>query len=162
MQDHDDSVHGSIHAKTPRQRLLIGMDALLEHRKKGRVHYTQGARRMMIVRQRLIPPFGTKVIHEDCSSAATGLYFMAGLHDPNELHFNGTGFTGTLCPNGRKASAPFSVGDLVFYGEGAPFTHVAVVYREGKVWSHGHDGGPLVLPIDYRSDRREVRRYLMK
>jgi len=158
-QDHDDAIHSAIHGKTPSARLKIGMDALLAHRAKGRVHYTQGTRRMMIVRDKLIPPFGTKVIYEDCSSAVTGLYRMAGLHDPNDLHFNGTGYTGTLCLQGKKTSAPFRVGDLVFYGDGAPFSHVAIIYAAGKVWSHGHEGGPVLVPIDYRSDRKQVRRY---
>jgi len=89
---------------------------------------------------------------------------MAGLHDPNELRFNGSGYTGTLCQHGHAVGPPYQVGDLVFYG-GPPYHHVTIVYqllqqgRTAEVWSHGHEGGPVLVPIDYRSDRREVRRY---
>ena len=167
MKDHDDSIQGSIHGATPQIRLVKGMNALLEHRERGLVHYTQSARRMTIVRKKLIPPFGKTVIYEDCSSAATGLYWMAGLHDPNDMHYNGFGYTGTLCLNGRKLR-PWEkprVGDLVFYGSsGPPWTHVAVVYSAGKagvrVFSHGHEGDPTIRPIDYRGDRGQIRRYL--
>lgn len=159
MKDGNDAIHGAIHGKTPAERLKKGMDALIAHRLKGLVHYTQSSKRMTIVRKRLIPPFGKTVIYEDCSSAATGLYYMAGLHDPNELHFNGTGYTGTLCQNGRRVrSGGPKLGDLVFYGS-PPYSHVAVYYGDGMVWSHGHEGGPVLVPIDYRSDRGEIRRY---
>ena len=160
--DGNDSVLGAIHGATPQVRLKIGMDALVKQRQKGLMHYTQTAARMTIVRKHLIPPFGTKVIWEDCSSAVTGLYFMAGLHDPNDLHYSGYGYTGTLGVHGKKVYTAKRVGDLVFYGVN-PWHHVACVYSVGeggtKVWSHGHEGGPVILPIDYRSDRDQVRRY---
>lgn len=162
--DGNDAIHGAIHGHTPAGRLKKGMDALLVHRQQGKVHYTQSSRRMTIVRKRLIPPFGATVIYEDCSSAVTGLYFMAGLHDPNDLHYSGYGYTGTLCQNGKKIVSAARVGDLVFYGSGGPpWKHVAIVYSladgQVKVWSHGHEGGPEILPINYRSDTRQVRRY---
>ena len=159
MADGNDSVHGSIHAPSPQARLKIGEDALIAHRKRGLVHYTQTTKRMTIVRLKLIPPFGNRVIYEDCSSAVTGLYRMAGLHDPNNLQFAGIGYTGTLCLHGRKVNVP-KLGDLVFYG-GLPYHHVAIVYslNPTKVWSHGHEGGPVIEALDYRSDRRQLRRY---
>ena len=88
---------------------------------------------------------------------------MAGLHDPNNLHFSGWGWTGTLCQHGLPviSGAP-RVGDLVFYGSNRPWNHVAVVYDAEypvRVWSHGHEGGPVIAGIDYRSDRGETRRY---
>ena len=157
-KDGNDAIHGAIYGKTPAERLLKGMDALIDHRRKGLVHYTQSAKRMTIVRKRLIPPFGKNVIYEDCSSAVTGLYYMAGLHDPNELHFNGTGYTGTLCLHGKRVRTPRR-GDLVFYGPARPWNHVAIYYGLDGVWSHGHEGGPVLVPINYRSDRGEIRRY---
>lgn len=145
------------------------MDALIEHRKKGLVHYTQDARRMTIVRNHLLPPFGSKVIYEDCSSAVTGLYRMAGLHDPNELKFSGFGYTGTLVQHGRKLRSweKPQVGDLVFYGGVDVPHHVTCVYGVGKqggvvVWSHGHEGGPLIALMDYRPDRTSIRRYIKR
>jgi hypothetical protein len=158
-KDGNDAVHGSIQGATPAERLKKGMDALIRQRVKGKCHYTQSTKRMTIVRNRLIPPFGSRVIYEDCSSSVTGLYYMAGLHDPNDVHFNGTGWTGTLCLQGREVDKPYEVGDLVFYGSGNPFTHVAMIISPGKVWTWGHEGGPVISLIDYRSDRKEVRRY---
>lgn len=160
MKDGDNSVLGAIHGASPDVRLMVGMKALLAQSKKGLMHYTEGPRRMTIVRKRLIPPFGRAVIYEDCSSSVTGLYYMAGLHDPNNLHFSGYGYTGTLCQNGRKVilGKP-KVGDLVFYGSGPPWSHVAIVCAPAEVWSHGSEGGPYLVPIDYRSDRGQVRRY---
>lgn len=162
MKDGNDSVHGAIHGATPAARLKLGMDALIAQRVKGLVHYTQDARRMTIVRKHLVPPFGKTVIYEDCSSAVTGLYFMAGLHDPNDLHYSGYGYTGTLAEHGKKVWGAPKVGDLVFYGPGKPWHHVACVYSVTngvKVFSHGHEGGPLIVALDYRSDRGEVRRF---
>ena len=161
MPDGNDSVHGAIHGASAAERLKIGMDALIAHSRKGRMHYTQDSRRMTIVRLHLLPPFGTRVIYEDCSSSVTGLYRMAGLHDPNELHFSGFGYTGTLCENGKVMHAQPEVGDLVFYGPGKPWHHVAIIYslHPTMVWSHGHEGAPVVAPIDYRSDRGQIRRY---
>lgn len=164
MKDGIDSDQGSIHGKTPQERLLKGMNALIKHRQAGRVHYTQSAKRMTIVRNHLIPPFSpSRVIWEDCSSAVTGLWYMAGLHDPNDFHYNGQGYTGTLCLHGKRVYGKAKVGDLVFYGSGGPpWKHVAVVYSVGngvKVWSHGHEGGPVIEAIDYRSDRGQLRRY---
>ena len=160
MKDRVDKAESAIHGKTPAIRLKKGMDALIAYRIKGRVHYTQSARRMTIVRYHMIPPF-TRVIYEDCSSAVTGLYWMAGLHDPNERHFNGDGFTGTLCENGHRRLGAPQIGDLVFYGHGKPWEHVACVYalNPTRVWSMGHEGGPVIEALDYRADRGEIRRY---
>jgi hypothetical protein len=51
----------------------------------------------------------------DCSSFATLVYKAANLPDPNGFGYNGSGFTGTLVPNGvwKNKGAP---GDMAFYG----------------------------------------------
>lgn len=163
--DGNDSTHKAIYGATPAVRLKKSMDALLKYRAStGKIHYTQSASRMTIVRHHLLPPFNGITIYEDCSSMVTGCYRMAGLHDPNELHFSGWGYTGTLVKCGKAVNKPFAVGDLVFYGGTVAVPHhVAMVYSVGKagakVFSHGHEGGPVVEPLDYRSDRRSTRRY---
>jgi hypothetical protein len=126
---------------------------------RDRVHYSQ-SNRMNIVRERLKPPFDGVEIYEDCSSSVTGCYFVAGAPDPNGLGYDGQGYTGTLCQHGAVVSlASAKPGDLVLYGHGAPWEHVAMYLGGGKVWSHGSEGGPYVCPVDYRGDRGEIRTY---
>lgn len=127
-----------------------------------RVHYTEGPSRMTIVRERLRPPLAAKKnIYEDCSSFATGCYWVADAADPNGRGYDGFGFTGTLCVRGHPVSLrEAKPADLVFYGGGAPWGHVAIYIGNGLVISHGSERGPNVEAIDYRSDRGEIRAYL--
>jgi hypothetical protein len=127
-----------------------------------RVHYTQGPQRMMIVRERLRPPLAAeKQVYEDCSSFATGCYWLAGAQDPNGRGFDGYGFTGTLAVHGHPVSLrEAKPGDLIFYGWGAPWHHVTIYIGNGLCISHGSERGPVVEPIDYRRDRGEIRSYL--
>jgi NlpC/P60 family/Putative peptidoglycan binding domain len=97
----------------------------------------------------------------DCSGFATMCYKRAGASDPNGMGYSGYGWTGTLCVHGRSVSlAAARPGDLVFYGQGYPYTHVAVYVGHNRVISHGSEGGPYLLNIDYRNDRRIIRSYL--
>lgn len=127
-----------------------------------RVHYTQGPARMTIVRQRLVPPIATaKHVYEDCSSFDTGCYWIGGAKDPNGRGYDGYGFTGTLALHGHPVSLrEAKPADLVFYGWGYPWHHVAMYIGNGLVISHGTERGPVVVPIDYRRDRGEIRAYL--
>jgi hypothetical protein len=124
------------------------------------MHYTQGPQRMYGVRNRIRPPEVPK--YEDCSSFATYCYWVAGAPDPNGLHYNGYGYTGTQIDNGRRVANP-SPGDICFYGwgyNGAP-KHEALYIGSGKIVSHGSDSGPQIRSsIRYRSDFREARTYL--
>jgi hypothetical protein len=133
----------------------------------GAIHYRQ-ERPMMEMHN--CPPKLNWVM--DCSEGVTWLYKCAGLPDPNGLGYNGQGYTGTLAKHGRRIIALVQnrwlrVGDLVLYGRiDSDYDHVAIVYRGGpsrlvaRVWSHGSEGGPyLGLPVRYRSDFAEVRRY---
>lgn len=140
-----------------RKRIVAAMLVLYNHR--AAVHYTQGSRRMDGVILRLHPPQFPR--YADCSSAATWAYYAAGAPDPNGANYNGTGYTGTLSRRGRKVSLQEAKpGDLVFYGPGWPWGHVAVYIGGGRVLSHGSEAGPYLLPVDYRSDRGEIRSYL--
>jgi hypothetical protein len=128
-----------------------------------RVHYTESAARMTIVRAHLHPPiYGD--IWEDCSSFATGCYYIAGAPNPNgypDYNPADTMYTGTLGEHGRVVSlSEAQPGDLVLYGWGHPWKHVAIYIGKGLVISHGREAGPVDVPIDYRSDRGEIRSYL--
>lgn len=132
-----------------RKRRLIVAAALLGHAKRAAIHYTQTARRMQGVREKIRPPAVPS--YEDCSSFATWLYWTAGANDPNGLGYNGMGYTGTLCRQGRAVPlAGAKPGDLVFYGSGPPWGHVAIYVGGGKVVSHGSEGGPYLIPVNYR------------
>lgn len=130
-----------------------------------RVHYTESASRMTIVRKRLRPPVADGIdIWEDCSSFDTGLYWIAGAPDPNGRGYDGQGYTGTLYPRGRSVTAAGArPGDLVFYGWDSRINapaHVALYIGNGRVISHGSEAGPLELGVDYRGDRHDIRSYL--
>lgn len=142
-----------------RARIVAAMTVLYHHREQ--VHYTMTAKRMQGVREKLRPPRFPQ--WEDCSSSSTWAYWIAGAPDPNALGYNGQGWTGTLCQHGRHISLDQAQpGDLVFYGPGAPWHHVAVYIGHGRVLSHGSEAGPFLLPVDYRSDRGDVRTYPLK
>ena len=97
----------------------------------------------------------------DCSEFATLVYKRAGASDPNGMLFNGYGYTGTLGARGRfVALSQARPGDLVFYGRGHPWHHVAVYVGHNRVVSHGSDGAPYLCHIDYRGDRGAIRAYL--
>lgn len=140
-----------------RARIVAAMTLLYHHAPE--VHYTQGPRRMEGVTRRMRPPIFPR--YADCSSAATWAYYVAGAADPNGAGYNGTGYTGTLSRKGRVVDlAHARPGDLVFYGRGWPWHHVAVYCGHGRVLSHGSEGGPYLLAVDYRGDRGEIRSYL--
>lgn len=144
-----------------KRRLLVVSAAMLGYANRGSIHYTQGGSRMVGVTGKIRPPLFPH--YADCSSFATWCYFVAGAPDPNGYRpgYPGWGYTGTLGKNGRVVSASQAKpGDLVLYGSGMPWHHVAIYVGNGRVVSHGSESGPALLPIDYRSDRGEIRSYL--
>ena len=163
MTDGDNRVLAPAHAGLGNRARIVkaARDIYLYHQSTGRMHYTQDSRRMSIVRHKWRPPFHD-TLFEDCSSYATACYWLAGIPDPNDLGFNGLGYTGTLCKHGKPVPASSAKGgDLAFYGSGPPWKHVAVcAAKPGFVYTHGHEGGPYLEPIRYRPDLGEVRTYL--
>lgn len=96
----------------------------------------------------------------DCSGYVTWVYQSVGLPDPSGWAFHPAGWTGSLAQHGVVVSAAYArIGDLVFYGGGFPFGHVAIVYHlhPTMVSSHG-EAGIHLLPITYRNVA-QVRRY---
>lgn len=95
----------------------------------------------------------------DCSQAVTSLCRWADLHDPNGLGYRYAGYTGTLLHNLTHYTDPAkaNIGALVVYG---PSTgdHVSMVYERGAdplLWSHGFDGGPVLIRL---SAQRQMHR----
>ena len=131
-----------------RQRILA--EALWGYNNRGRIHYVQ-ARPMRSLRKGHSLPQST-----DCSEFATTCYKRAGAIDPSGWLFNGYGNTDSQMRRGRQVSlSQAKIGDLVFYRG-----HVAIYAGHGRVVSHGSEGGPYLVHIDYRGDRISIRSYL--
>lgn len=118
--------------------------------------YSQSASRAFLP---LLPGFPHAT---DCSGYVTWVFKVAGLPDPSGFDYRIVGFTGTLAQHGTRisANAAFHTGDLVFYGGGYPYGHVAIVQNAflRTVSSHGSPG-IKVLPFNYRPVSA-VRRYI--
>ena len=133
------------------------------------VHYSEAGNRWDGIANRKLIAHPGRVFpfYGDCSSTATWLLWNGLAHefgcadDVNGERWRG-GFTGTMAGHGKlvRHDADIRVGDLVLYGPPPTFEHVAVALGGGKVFSHGSEAGPFKLPIDYRPDRAEVRRYI--
>jgi len=106
-------------------------------------------------------PYGHRF---DCSSFATGIYFVCGLKDPNGGDYapGETMYTGSLGEHGRRVSdAEAKTGDLVFYGP-APHDHVEVVDDPKAKTTIGHGSPPIDAGVfDLFGDGDyEIRTYL--
>jgi peptidoglycan hydrolase-like protein with peptidoglycan-binding domain len=122
------------------------------------IHYTQSALRMYGIRNRIKPPQVTR--WEDCSSMVTYICWLAGVPDPNDLHYNGLGFTGTMYTNGAYVAslATAKTGCGCFYGHFLGYngiTHTTMLMEKIKgrwcCMSHGREQAPEFIPADYRT-----------
>jgi cell wall-associated NlpC family hydrolase len=162
-------VSGLSDAHAAHARAVILKDAKIMVANKGAVHYSQGSNRWEGIDHRCTHMRNTYPKHCDCSSTATWMLWdaMARPYGVRDLvnHANWrAGYTGTMI-NGGKAvlhKSNLKIGDCSFYGwqsRGVP-KHVAIYVGGGRVFSHGSEGGPYFLPVDYRSDRVAMRRYI--
>lgn len=166
----------SVSGLNPQQRALArhltyqAAELLLHHAEE--IHYSQGSDRWDGIADHLVATKGQFPRHSDCSATnswllAQGLLFR--FHRPdvvNGLHWHG-GFTGTMAAHGRQIHHQSNLlrGDQAFYGEGPDYDHVTMVmHHKGVekplVFSHGSEGGPYLLPFDYRPDFSHWRRYI--
>lgn len=114
------------------------------------IHYTEDMRRDDWLAQlsKEDPPQFPLPLWTDCSGFATLCYYLAGAPDPNGLHYQKVGYTGTMLDTGKKVQVP-EPGDLIVYGPGTG--HHVVIYLDTwrgawRVASHGNEYGPnLVL-----------------
>lgn len=133
-----------------KQRAECGrlMDVLVSHKRK--VHYAQirpmqtntiKPHRLWIA---LSKPSGVTM---DCSESFTLICRLAGLRDPNGLHYDGSGFTGTI---GAYLDYHYlephraEIGAGVLFGE-PPYKHICMVRKPGDnplLFSHGCELDP--------------------
>jgi len=155
------------HAAHARRVILKDVKNMMAH--KGSVHYSQNSNRWEGIVHRNTHLHNTFPRHCDCSSTTTWMLWDAmarpyGVRDlVNGANWN-AGYTGTQYSHGKrvKHDSNLKVGDLIFYGDqggGVP-EHVAIYVGGGHVFSHGSERGPYILPLDYRPDRRQSRRYI--
>jgi hypothetical protein len=134
------------------------------YRHGGELHYTQGSYRWSAFLWHVNAP-PQLVRYADCSSWVSYLYYhamRAVMRNPpdvlNHLFWR-AGYTGTLASHGQHVYGTPHRGDLVLYGYGFPYSHVAVYVGSGHVISQGGEDGPRYLPWTYRSVA-QVRRYV--
>lgn len=142
--------------------------AILGYQHAKPLHYTQDRRRWNGISGRLIAAHGRYPQYADCSAFVTWCLWN-GLHVPFNVRdvVNGqnwrAGFTGTMLRHGRTVRHRENMrqGDAVVYGRpGTTGAHTALYIGGGMVISHGSEGGPYRVPMDYRRDILSVRRYI--
>jgi hypothetical protein len=130
------------------------------------VHYTQGPRRWDGIRLVLKAFRGQYPNYADCSAFATWAVWNGLSHYNVRDAMNGAdwraGYTGTMLQHGKRVTGRLAIGDCVIYGNGWPGEHTAIVVDPARrlVISHGSEAGPFLLPITYRRDVMQVRRYI--
>jgi hypothetical protein len=150
-------------------RVIIAKSARVMVAHKSSVHYTQGPTRWAGINYKLTITKGQYPRRCDCSSTSHWMLWDAmarpyGVRDlVSHLAWQG-GWTGSMYQNGKRVvhDENLKIGDQIFYGDqggGIP-EHVATYVGGGKVFSHGSEGGPYILDLDYRKDRRMSRRYI--
>lgn len=164
------SVSGLTRDQRAVARHLVVQAAMLGHRHRDAIGYTQGAERWEGIDAHRVAAAGHFPRHADCSSFVTWCLWNA-LSVAFELRdeVNGlgwtAGYTGTLAQHGRLVEHVSNVrrGDLVLYGPPPIFSHVAIIVgrRDGApmVVSHGSEPGPYLLRYDYRTPA-QIRRYI--
>lgn len=163
------SVSGLSEAHRAHARKLIVMSARTMVAHKNEIHYSQGPARWEGIQKRLTIVKGQFPRRCDCSSTAQWMLWdaMARPYGVRDLVSNSNwtaGYTGSQYKNGKAVihDANLKIGDLLFYGNqggGIP-EHVTVSLGGRLCFSHGSEGGPYLLDIDYRKDRRMTRRYI--
>ena len=147
---------------TPQQQHLVDWAHWFQKNSKSTKEiYTEGAKRMdEIGRWPLVLP-----INSDCSGFVTLLYWLAGLPDPNNCHYNHTGYTGTLLAHGTKIPLnQVQPGDVIVYGPGTGWHTALIVDVTGAnaknplTISHGQQGDPSYVHVN--QDGRLPQTYL--
>lgn len=161
------SVSGLSASHRIRARDLAVQAAFLTLRHAPVVHYTQGAKRWQGIDHDYKAWRGEFPHFADCSAFTTWCLWNGLDHYGVRDTVNGqrwqAGWTGTQVQHGKRVAHESNVlrADLALYGNPTGGSgHVAICIGGGKVISHGSEAGPFLLPIHYRSDLREIRRYV--
>jgi hypothetical protein len=155
------AVSGLNASQRAKAREMIIQAAYLALRHAPVIHYTQGNRRWEGIDNKLRAWRGEYPHQADCSSFATWVLWQGLGHFHVRDVVNGAGwlagYTGTMLGHGKLVRHERNIkhGDLALYDG-----HVAICVGGGMVISHGSEGGPYLLPIHYRSDLLEVRRFV--
>ena len=126
------------------------------HDNKAHFNYTEGPERMSAIG--VYPP--KFPINADCSAFVTWCYWIAGAPDPNGLHYDHEGYTGTLLHGLEIPRDQVQPGDVIVYGPGTGW-HTALVIEAGAdplTISHGQQGDPSLVRVS--QDGRQPQRYL--
>lgn len=131
------------------------------------IHYTQGPARWEGIDKKLVASRGVFPHNADCSAFYAwciwnGLFIPFGVRDTvNGQHWR-AGYTGTMLGHGKRVYHEENIqwGDAAIYGSGAPGEHTAICVGNGMVISHGSERGPFLLPLHYRADLMQIRRYI--
>lgn len=164
------SVSGLTKSQRAQARKRAYDAAWLGYSNRTRVHYTQGSQRWEGINKRLDAREGEYPRYADCSSFATwciwnGLYLPFKCRDTVNGAAWKAGYTGTMLTHGKEVVHRSNVlpGDCVIYGGGTG-KHTAIVIGKRNdqimVISHGSEGGPWYVPMDYRSDVNCIRRFI--
>lgn len=155
------------HRQHARDLIIMQAHMMIAH--KSEITYSQEANRNVGIREKLTITRGEFPKTCDCSSTAYWMVWDAiarpyGVRDLVAHNHWVTCYTGSQYKNGKAVihDKNLKIGDFIFYGDqggGVP-KHVAVYVGSGKVFSHGSSGGPYILDLDYRKDRRMSRRYI--
>jgi cell wall-associated NlpC family hydrolase len=131
---------------------------------KSALHYTQGARRWDGINHNLKAYRGEYPRYADCSAFVTWCIWNGLSHYGVRDTVNGAqwkaGYTGTMLQHGKRVTGKLAVGDAVIYGRGFPGEHTALYVGSGLVISHGSEAGPFLLPVHYRGDVLQIRRFI--
>jgi cell wall-associated NlpC family hydrolase len=140
--------------------------AMLGHKHKGHIAYSQGADRWDGIARGRRSKNGQVPRAADCSSFVTWCYWdaLGGPRAGADI-INGdtwrAGYTGTQTHHGWVVpAAKARVGDLVFYRRRGVINHVTIVVAPGRVVSHGSAGGPYLENLNYDGTMDHVRRYV--
>lgn len=161
------SVSGLSATHRIRARDLAVQAAFLALRHAPTVHYTQGAKRWQGIDNELKAYRGDFPHFADCSAFCTWCLWNGLDHYDVRDTVNGerwqAGWTGTMVAHGKAVVHDSNIlrGDCAHYGDPTGRSgHVALCIGGGKVVSFGSEAGPFLLPIRYRSDFKQVRRYV--
>jgi len=140
--------------ETMRQKIVA--NALWGVKNHDRFMYSEGPQRMEAVHK----PFELPIV-SDCSSWVTSCYAWAGAPDPNNMGYNGFGYTGTLLAHGQHIPlSDVQPGDVIVYGPGTGW-HTAIVVEAGSdpmTVSMGQQGDPSLVRVS--QDGRQPQTYL--
>jgi hypothetical protein len=129
--------------KHVRARIVNAATWLVAHNRD--CTYSEGADRFSCVHKPYEVPFVS-----DCSSGVTDCYSWGGAPDPNNRHYDGEGYTGTLIAEGHLiATKSARAADVFIFGPD-PGWHAALVVTPAKdpiLWSMGEQGDPRLYPL---------------